>query len=122
MKSNTDGAPHGAPGPSACADIFRNNFGHNLGCFALNIGVSNALYAEVMGVILAIECAYDKNWQYLWIECDSKLVTLAFMSAHIIPWQMKNRWENCMTKLKSMNFFITHIYRHGNHCEDKLAS
>jgi len=30
-----------------------------------------------MGVILAMECAYQKNWHNLWIESDSKLVTLA---------------------------------------------
>jgi len=30
-----------------------------------------------MTVILATECAYQKNWHNLWIESDSKLVALA---------------------------------------------
>jgi ribonuclease HI len=86
------------------------------------LGVANALYAEFMGVILAIECAYDKNWKHLWVECDSKIVALAFKSPHVIPWNLQNRWLNCITKIKSMNFCILHIFREGNHCADKLAS
>jgi hypothetical protein len=51
------------------------------------------LYAEFMGVILAIECAYNnKNWKHLWVECDSKIVALALKSPQVIPWQLKNRW------------------------------
>jgi ribonuclease HI len=59
--SNTDGASIGNPGPAACSGVFRNFKGELIGCFAQNLGVANALYAEFMGVILAIECAYDKN-------------------------------------------------------------
>jgi hypothetical protein len=75
-----------------------------------------------MGAILAIECAYDRNWYQLWLECDSSLVVLAFKDPFVIPWQLKNRWLNCITKIKSMSFCISHIYREGKHCADKLAS
>ncbi|MCH85615.1 ribonuclease H protein, partial [Trifolium medium] len=66
IKGNTDGTALGSPGHAACGGILRNHLGQNLGCFAANIGVANALYAELMGVILAIEIAYEKNWNYLW--------------------------------------------------------
>jgi ribonuclease HI len=75
-----------------------------------------------MGVILAIECASQRNWTNIWIESDSVLATLAFKSPSIIPWQLKNRWLKCLSKLSTMNFIITHIFRKGNHCTDKLAS
>jgi hypothetical protein len=39
------------------------------------------LYAKIMGLILAIECASEKYWNELWIECDSSL--------QVIPWQLK---------------------------------
>ncbi|CAJ2645220.1 unnamed protein product [Trifolium pratense] len=121
-KCNTDGTSMGNPGPAACAGVFRNYKGEFLGCFAKNLGIANALFAEIMGVIIAIECAFEKNWKQLWLECDSKLVVLAFKSPHVIPWQLKNRWLNCITKIKNMSFCISHIYREGNHCADKLAS
>jgi len=75
-----------------------------------------------MRVILAIEIAYDKNWNYLWIETDSKWASMAFKSHNIVPWKLKNRWQNCVVKLESMHFMITRIYREGNHCVDKLAN
>jgi ribonuclease HI len=89
---------------------------------ALGLGIASSLVAEIMGVILAIECAFDRNWNHLWLECDSSLVVLAFKSPSVIPWHLKNRWLNCITKIKSMNVCIFHIYREGNHCADKLAS
>lgn len=112
VKCNTDGAALGNPGLGACAGIFRNNLGENyMGCFAQNLGVCNALFAKFMAVILAVECAHQRNWLNLWIESDSKLVTLAVKSPQIVPWQIKNKWLNCLTLLKSMNFLLSHIFR-----------
>jgi ribonuclease HI len=122
FKCNIDGTSLGNPGPAACAGVFRNHKGEFLGGFAENIGITNSLVAEIMGAILAIECAFSRNWKHLWLECDSSLVILAFKSPNIIPWQLKNRWLNCITMIKSMIFCISHIYREGNHCADKLAS
>jgi len=93
-----------------------------MGCFAQNLGVCNALFAEFMAVILAVECVSQRNWLNLSIESDSGLVTLAVKSPHIVPWQIKNRWLNCLTLVKSMNFLLSHIFREGNHCADKLAA
>lgn len=56
----------------------------------------NLKHAEIMGVILAIECASQRNWTNIWIESDSVLATLAFKSPSIIPWQLKNRWLKCI--------------------------
>ncbi|MCI02666.1 hypothetical protein A2U01_0023700, partial [Trifolium medium] len=36
--------------------------GKVIGCFAHNIGIATALVAEIMGVVLAIECASNKHW------------------------------------------------------------
>jgi ribonuclease HI len=55
-----------------------------------------------MGIILAIECAVDRNWRQLWIESDSKLAVSAFKNSSIIPWQLKNRWLNCMCKVRNI--------------------
>ena len=62
-----------------------------LGCFAYNIGIANSIFAEIVGVILAIECAHQRNWNHLWIETDSMLASLAIKSSHIVPWKLRNR-------------------------------
>ncbi|GAU47557.1 hypothetical protein TSUD_284240 [Trifolium subterraneum] len=35
---------------------------------------------------------------------------------------LRNRWESCLQKLNSLNFMLTHIFREGDHCADKLAN
>lgn len=98
----------------------RNSRGESLDCFASNMGNSNALFAEIMGVILAIKAAFDRNWQIF--RYDSKLATLPVKSPLIVPWQLRNKWLNCKIKMNIVNCFISHIYKEGNHCGDKLVS
>ncbi|KAF1884453.1 hypothetical protein Lal_00028331 [Lupinus albus] len=38
------------------------------------------------------------------------------------PCKLQNEWLICKRKLAQMNFCISHIYREGNSCADKLAS
>jgi hypothetical protein len=61
LKCNIDGTALGNPGQVACAGIFRNNHVEYIGCFAMNLGVDNALFDEIMRIILAIECAIERN-------------------------------------------------------------
>ncbi|KAK2406406.1 hypothetical protein QL285_042140 [Trifolium repens] len=49
------------------------------------------------------------------------LVVLAFSSAKIVPWQLRNRWDSCLLMISNMNFYVSHIYREGNHCADKMG-
>jgi ribonuclease HI len=122
INCNCDDASLGNPGLSACGGLFRDANSSFLGAFAFNIGISNSLNAELIGAMIAIETAASKGWSYLWLESDSMLVVLAFSSAKIVPWALRNRWENCLTLLSNMNFYVSHIYREGNHCADKLAN
>jgi len=72
--------------------------------------------------MVAIEVAYHQGWHSLWLETDSMLVYMAFKSSKIVSWSLRNRWDNCLHLLSSMNFFVTHIYRKGNKCADSLAN
>jgi ribonuclease HI len=94
----------------------------HLGSFADFLGNANVFATELHGVMCAIEAAFDRGWHSLWVECDSKLAVLAFKSPNMVPWSLRNRWENCLFKTLSMNFMITHVFREGNHCADKLAN
>jgi ribonuclease HI len=102
--------------------VFRNAFADVVGAFAYNLGIANSLSAELQGAMIAIEIASQKGWNHLWLETDSILVTLAFKSSKLVPWQLRNRWENYLHKISPMNFFVTHIYREGNQCADTSAN
>ncbi|KAF1884423.1 hypothetical protein Lal_00044348 [Lupinus albus] len=56
------------------------------------------------------------------LECDSTLVVDIFNEKFNTPWKLQNEWLICKRKLAHMNFCISHIYREGNSCADKLAS
>jgi ribonuclease HI len=70
----------------------------------------------------AIEIAADNGWRNVWLETDSSLVVLAFRKASLVPWKIRNRWNNCMHSITTMNFLISHIYRERNGCADTLAN
>ncbi|PNY17703.1 ribonuclease H [Trifolium pratense] len=72
VKCNSDGAALGAPGLASCGGLFRNSSAEFLGAFAENLGVNNALYAELVGAMKAIEIAFSRQWYNLWLESDSQ--------------------------------------------------
>ncbi|AES76103.1 hypothetical protein MTR_6g071310 [Medicago truncatula] len=57
-------------------------------CFAENTGIENAFY-----------------WSNLWLECDSALVGNVFKNKSLVPWRIRNRWDNCLEKIRNMIFF-----------------
>jgi len=120
IKCNTDGAATSSN--SACGGIFRDSNSNFLSCFAENLGCGTAYFAELSAVMKATEIASQHNWKNLWIESDSSLVVMAFSNDAMIPCCMRNRWLNCKKLLYQMNFVVSHIYREGNKCADKLAS
>jgi ribonuclease HI len=120
LKCNTDGASTSTS--SACGGVFRNHLSEFVVGFAENIGLHFSLIAGLIGVMRAIEMANIHNWSNLWLETDSSLAVLAFKSACIVPWVIRNRWENCMVMARSMNIIATHIFREGNDSADSLAN
>jgi len=82
----------------------------------------NAFQAELSGAMRAIEIAGHHQWTSLWIKSDSSLVVNAFTNYSLIPWNLRNRWHNCMYIIKHMNFLVTRVFREGNGCVDALAN
>ncbi|CAJ2635999.1 unnamed protein product [Trifolium pratense] len=87
-----------------------------------NLDFHSSFVAELCGVMKAIETAIIHNWLNLWIETDSNLAVLAFKSNSLVPWMIRNRWQNCKLLARRMNLIITHIYREGNVIADSLAN
>ena len=120
IKCNTDGSANHAT--SACGGIFRDKYSNFLLCFAQNTGQGTAFQAELCGAVKAIELAHLYQWKYLWLKVDSALVVHAITNNSLVPWKIRNRWNNCMVMIQSMSFLDTHIYREGNNCDDTLAN
>ena len=58
--------------------------------------IQNALYAEIMSVILAIKHTRSFGFTKLWLENDSTLLCQAFSSANVVPWILKGKRRRCM--------------------------
>lgn len=123
IKVNTDGLAKGNPGPAACGGVFRDASGGFLGSFCHSLGWNTSFYSELYAVILAIEIAHDKGWVYLWLESDSVSVVACFSSRSFSPpWNLRVRWNNCLSIIRQMNFRCSHIFREGNMVADKMAN
>jgi len=85
-------------------------------------GEQNALYAELVAAMMAIEIAHINGFSNFWLEADSQLVILAFKSFSIVPWVLRNRWLDCLVRIMQMSFLVSHIYREGNACAGSLAN
>jgi ribonuclease HI len=120
IKRNTDGSSSSMS--SACGIIFRDSNADCLLCISENLGLVSAFYAELLGAMRAIETAFQRSWTNFWLELDSMLVVMAFSNNDIAPWQLRNRWSNCMKLLINMIFIVSHIFREGNQCVDSLAN
>jgi len=56
------------------------------------------------------------------LACDSSLVINAIRNHSLVPWILRNQWENCLLITRSLNFSATHVFRKGNNCADTLAN
>lgn len=95
-KVNCDGAAFGQPGMASSGGVFRMYRGFSRGSFALPLGVQTSIFAELMGLIVAVELADIEGWFPLWIETDSTYVVSKVLSnSQDVPWSMKVRWRKC---------------------------
>ncbi|XP_019442368.1 PREDICTED: uncharacterized protein LOC109347095 [Lupinus angustifolius] len=122
IKVNTDGAAHGSPGHSGGGGIFRDHNGIYITAFANYLSIQNAIFAEFHVVMHAVNIASNRGWQNLWIEVDSMMLLDIFSGKSNPPQNLLNDWIRCKDKLQTMNYTITHIFREGNTCADKLTS
>jgi ribonuclease HI len=118
LKVKTDGSVIG--GQAACGGLFRDHLGTFRGAFYCNIGFQSVFYAEVLGIILAIEYAAREGWRNIWLESDSTSALLIFSNSLLVPTMLRNHWHNA--RHLGLHVISSHIFREGNCCADKLAS
>jgi len=96
--------------------------GEFIEAFFAFLDVQNALVVEFYGVIYALEEAQKLGLINVWLECDSALVYAVFTTRTNIPWMLRNRWNTSPNYCGKIRFRVTHIFREGNVCLDKLAN
>ena len=89
------------------------------GAFHCNIGLQSVFYAEVLGIILAIEYAAREGWRNIWLKSDSTSALLIFSKSILVPIMLRNRWHNA--RQLGIQVISSHTFREGNCCADKLA-
>ncbi|MCI18687.1 ribonuclease H protein [Trifolium medium] len=78
-----------------CGRIFRNLEALFSGAYASNLGTNTSLNTKLVGVMLALEIVPQKGWSHLLLATDFMLVVLAFSCAKVVPWPLRNRWDEC---------------------------
>lgn len=63
--------------------------------------------------------AVTRDWLNIWIKSDSKVVIRAFQKSDIIPWDLWNKWNNCLI---GINVNCSHIYHEENTSATKLVA
>ena len=56
------------------------------------------------------------------LECDSPLVGVVFTTRTNVPLMLRNRWNTCLNYCGKIRFRVTHIFREGDACADKLVN
>jgi len=93
-----------------------------IGAFFAFLEVQTTLVVGFYGVIHAMEEAQKMGLTNVWLECDSALVCATFTVRTNVPWMFRNRWNNSPNYCGKIRFMVTHIFREGNTCADKLVN
>jgi len=96
--------------------------GEFIGVFSSFLEAQTTMVVEFCGVIHAVEEAQKMGLTNVWLECSSTLVCAAFISRTNVLWMFCNRWNTCVNYYGKIRFRVTHIFREGNACADKLAN
>jgi len=96
--------------------------GEFIGAFFAFLEVHTDMVAEFYGVIHAMEEAQKMGLTNVWLECDFTLVCATFTVRTNVSWMLRNRLNTCLNYYGKIRFRVTHIFREGNACADKLAN
>ncbi|CAI0401383.1 unnamed protein product [Linum tenue] len=119
---NTDGSVELASQSSTAGGVVRDDQGHFLGAFAMNLGGGSITRAELMGILQGLRCAWELGVRKVLLQTDSQAAIRIIEAAtnthphyHIVL--QVRRMVQCNWEVR-----IEHIYRESNMVADFLAS
>lgn len=78
-----------------------------LGDFSSYISTQFYLFAEIVAAMTEIKIDKHENWNFVWIECYSRLVVEAFSNVLLVSWRIHNPWANYLHIFSNMHFHIS---------------
>ncbi|CAN1156116.1 Putative ribonuclease H protein At1g65750 [Linum perenne] len=120
---NTDGAVEQRSGRAAAGGLIRNEQGHCIAAFSMNIGKCSITRAELRGAISGLKCAWDIGLRKVELQVDSSVVTKLFQEEGIPTHQHSMEVMDFQDLMRrEWDIKVRHVYREGNRAADFLAS
>ncbi|XP_019152396.1 PREDICTED: uncharacterized protein LOC109149189 [Ipomoea nil] len=122
IKVNTDGCAR-TKGHSACGGVLRNNEGQYIGGFSKKIGTCSALEAEVWGIYVGIQKAWELGYRKVMFETDCSKAINLINGAEDYDGTAKNLVQLCRdAKTRNWEISFTYAPREQNKVADMLAN
>jgi hypothetical protein len=96
LKVNPDDSVVGSAPWNVCGGLFCDFLGNYRGGFVVKFGNVLVLHVEQLAMIHATKIAHMNGWHNPWIESDSTAALRAFSYCNMVPWDLSNRWSNCI--------------------------
>ncbi|KAF7825260.1 ribonuclease H [Senna tora] len=123
IEINVDGSRWDHSGGIACGGVFRDQHGRWMGGFAKKLGSGNSLLAEVWGIKLGLDMAWNWNLRNIELEADSlmalKLIKEGVINTHTLsPLILEIR--SMLTRHWQVK--LSHTFKEGNRLADAIAN
>lgn len=123
VKCNVDGACKGGGAATGCGGVLRDNSGRWLLGFHRGLGMGTVLNAELWGIFLGLQTAWNQGYQKIWLESDSltsvNLVKNGCSMNHSCSNLVQSILDLCS---REWQVHIAHTHREGNRVADILAN
>lgn len=123
LKLNTDGSRTSYTGMASASGVFRNHNGSWVTGFYTKIGTTNSFAAELWGLQEGLKIATNRGFMKLLAE------TVSLSMVQALDKEAPSRPEtdvlimDCLSLIRQLHDFkLTHTFREGNHCLDRLAN
>jgi len=69
-----------------------------------------------------VKFSSSKGLTKFWLKCESSLTIQVFSNPCLVLWRLYDYWSNRLNIIRGFHFRVSHIFREGNHYENKLAN
>lgn len=124
VKLNVDGLYGSSTGLAACGGLFRDANGCFLQGFKCSLGVCNAIWAELWGLLVGLRIARQRGYLAVIVEMDSKAV-VHMINMHFYENSFLQSILHDIIRFIDMphwTIHVDHIYREANRAADFLAN
>lgn len=120
---NTDGAVKHETGLASAGGLIRDSNGVWISGFAMKVGITDSLSAELWGLREGLRLAKSLNLSNIVVQLDASVV-VNFLTQGIPPTHLNSVLVQEASALVKGDWVreITHVYREGNRCADFLAN